>query len=143
MKRKEESHAGLYPYAAARIHARELSLLSRQNLEQLLAAKNYDECLHSLHGMGWDEGDTAEEILAAETEKTWQLMGELLPELEVFQIFRLPVDFNNAKAAVKSVVTNVQAQHVFLSGGSIEPEALVKALKDNDFSQIPEWMKKP
>lgn len=28
-------------------------------------------------------------------------------------------------------------------GGSIEPEALVKALKDNDFSQIPEWMKKP
>lgn len=133
----------LYPYAAARIHARELSLLSRQNLEQLLAAKTYDECLHSLHGMGWDEGDTAEEILAAETEKTWQLMGELLPELEVFQIFRLPVDFNNAKAAVKSVVTNVQAQYVFLSGGSIEPKALVKALKDNDFSSIPEWMAKP
>lgn len=41
------------------------------------------------------------------------------------------------------MVTNVQAQHVFLSGGSIEPESLVKALKDNDFSQIPEWMKKP
>lgn len=133
----------LYPYAAARIHARELSLLSRQNLDQLLAAKTYDECLHSLHGMGWDEGDTAEEILTAETEKTWQLMGELLPEPEVFQIFRLPADFNNAKAAVKSVVTNAKVQHVFLSGSSIEPEALVKALKDNDFSQIPEWMAKP
>lgn len=133
----------LYPYAAARIHARELSLLSRQNLDQLLAAKTYDECLHSLHGMGWDEGDTAEEILAAETERTWRLMEELLPELEVFQIFRLPVDFNNAKAAVKSVVTNVKAQHVFLSGGSIKPEALIKALKDNDFSLIPGWMAKP
>lgn len=69
----------LYPYAAARIHARELSLLSRQNLEQLLAAKTYDECLHSLHGMGWDEGDTAEEILAAETEKTWAAHGRASP----------------------------------------------------------------
>lgn len=133
----------LYPYAAARIHARELSLLSRQNLDQLLAAKTYDECLHSLRGLGWDEGDTAEEILAVETEKTWQLMGELLPEPEVFQLFRLPADFNNAKAAVKSVVTNVQAHRVFLSGGSIQPESMVKALKDNDFSAIPAWMAKP
>lgn len=133
----------LYLYAAARIHARELSLLSRQNLDQLLAAKTYDECLHSLHGLGWDEGDTAEEILAAETEKTWQLMGELLPEPKVFQLFRLPADFNNAKAAVKSVVTNVQAHRVFLPGGSIQPESMVKALKENDFSAIPAWMAKP
>ena len=34
----------LYPYAAARIHARELSLLSRQNLEQLLARNLYHWC---------------------------------------------------------------------------------------------------
>lgn len=133
----------LYPYAAARIHARELSLLSRQNLDQLLAAKTYEECLHSLRGLGWDEGDTAEEILAAETEKTWQLMGELLPEPEVFQLFRLPADFNNAKAAVKAVVTDVPTQRVFLPGGSIQPESMVKALKENDFSSLPKWMAKP
>lgn len=133
----------LYPYAAARIHARELSLLSRQNLEQLLAAKTYDECIHSLHGLGWTDGETAEEILAAETEKNWQLMGEILPDLSLFQIFRLPVDFNNAKAAVKSTVTNVKPEHVFLPGGTIPPEDLLKALMENDFSILPQWIREP
>ena len=130
----------LYPYAAARVHAMEPSLLSRQNLDQLLAAKTYDECLNVLKGLGWDGGATAEEILAAETEKTWLLMGELLPEPEAFQMFRLPADFNNAKAAVKSAVTGAKAERVFLPGGSVPPEELLKAATESDFSRLPEYI---
>ena len=132
----------LYPYAAARVHALEPSLLGRQELDQLLSAKTYDECLHVLHGFGW-EGETAEELLTGETEKTWTLIGELLPEPQVFQIFRLTSDFNNAKAAVKSVVTGVKAERVFLPGGSVEPEEILKAVRENDFSKLPDWIGVP
>ena len=133
----------LYPYAAARVHAREPLLLGRQQLEQLLAAKTYEDCLKTLRGFGWDGGDTAEEILAAETEKTWKLMEELLPDPELFRMFRLPVDFNNAKAAVKSAVTQVQPEGVFLPGGSLAPEALLEAAKTGEFSKLPDWMAQP
>ena len=133
----------LYPYAAARVHAREPLLLGRQQLEQLLAAKTYEDCLKTLRGFGWDGGDTAEEILAAETEKTWKLMEELLPDPELFRMFRLPVDFNNAKAAIKSAVTQVQPEGVFLPGGSLDPEALLEAAKTGEFSKLPDWMAQP
>ncbi len=132
----------LYTYAAARVHALEPTLLNRQNLEQLLSAKTYEECLHVLRSLGW-EGGTAEEILSLEAEKTWRLMEELLPEPELFQIFSLPADFNNAKAAVKSVVTGTKADRVFLPGGSVLPEQLLKAVEENDFSGLPEWIGVP
>ena len=37
-----------YIYAVARVRSRELSLLSRQDVDQLMACRTYDECLRTL-----------------------------------------------------------------------------------------------
>lgn len=63
----------LYTYAVARIRSKELSLLNSQAIEQLLAAKSYDECMRLLADRGWgtaEPGIGAERMLAAEREKT-------------------------------------------------------------------------
>ena len=44
-----------YVYAVARIRSKELSLLSGAFLEQLTAAKDYDECIQLLMEKGWGE----------------------------------------------------------------------------------------
>ena len=45
--------ADKYIYAVARIRSKELSLLSGAFLEQLTAAKSYDQCIQLLHEKGW------------------------------------------------------------------------------------------
>ena len=47
-----------YVYAVARIRSKELSLLSGAFLDQLTAAKNYDECIQLLTEKGWGDDST-------------------------------------------------------------------------------------
>ena len=77
-----------YVYAVARIRSKELSLLSGSVIEQLLGAKGYDECLQLLREKNWGDSDAedAGAILAAEREKTWQLIGELVKDLSLIHI---------------------------------------------------------
>lgn len=81
-----------YIYAVARIKARELSLLTQQDLDRLMACKTPAECFRALADKGWGAGGetSAEAIFAAEEEKTWALMHELLPDLTPFSVLLYP-----------------------------------------------------
>lgn len=137
--------ADLYTYAVARIRAKELSLLDRQDLDQLMACKTYQECLNVLHDHGWGNGGetSAEQILSSERSKTWDLMRELVEDVSVFDVFLYPADYNNLKGAIKAVVTNADMTGIFLSGGTVSPEIMINAVKKNDFSALPEEMRGP
>ena len=91
-----------YVYAVARIRSKELSLLSGAFLEQLTAAKSYDECIQLLTEKGWGDDSTkdAEAILAAERRKTWGLISELVEDMSVFDVFLYANDYHNLKAAI-------------------------------------------
>ncbi len=73
-----------YTFAVARIRGREMALLNNAAMEQLLSSKSYDEALQFLADKGWGRSDerlTAENLLQAETEKTWELIGEMLSDI--------------------------------------------------------------
>lgn len=134
--------AEMYTYQVARVRARELNLLDRQDIEQLMAAKNYDDCLRALRDKGWGGGNekSSEEILSSENRKIWEFIGELVTDLSPFNVLLYPTDFNNLKAAVKLIATGTQPHSVFKGGGTVEPELMMRAVKDNDFSVLPESM---
>ncbi len=130
-----------YIYAVARVRSRELSLLTRQDVDQLMACRTYDECLRTLSDKGWGGGDpSAEAVLAAEEEKTWAFIHELTDDLTPFKVLLYPTDYNNLKAAIKSVVTGVEPHDVFLPGGAVDPELLLRCVREGDFSELPEPM---
>ena len=131
-----------YIYAVARIKARELSLLTQQDIDRLMACKTPAECFRALADKGWGTGgeQTAEAIFAAETEKTWALMHELLPDLTPFDVLLYPIDFNNLKAAVKCTVTDTEPHNVFMQGGTVDPQTMQMAVRQNDFSLLPDFM---
>lgn len=132
-----------YIYAVARVRSRELTLLGRQDIDQLMACRGFDECLRMLNDKGWGasgSGGSAEELFAAEEEKTWAFIRELTDDLTPFAVLLYPIDYNNLKAAVKCVVTSAPAQDVFLAGGSVAPEAMMRCVKENDFSTLPPAM---
>ena len=129
-------------YAVARVRSKELSLLTRQDIDQLFSCKTYDECLRILHDKGWGTGEdsSSEALLRAEEEKTWAFLREITEDLTPFRVLLIPTDYNNLKAAVKCVVTNVEPHHVFLPGGTVEPETMMRCVRENDFSPLPPQM---
>lgn len=131
-----------YTYAVARIKARELTLLTQQDIDRLMACQTPVECLRALQDKGWGAGGEqgGEAVLAAETEKTWALMRELLPDLSAFDVLLYPTDYNNLKAAVKCVVTGVEPHNVFLAGGTVSADKMQAAVRAHEFSGLPPKM---
>lgn len=132
-----------YAYAVARIRAKELTLLSAQAVEALLAAKNGEECLRLLEEKGWslDAGKGPEQLLISERERTWSLLTELVDDLSVFDVFLYANDFHNLKAATKLVYTEQEPHGVFLTHGTVSAEVLYNAVKNRSFAELPEHLR--
>lgn len=133
-----------YTYAVARIRAKELTLLNKQDLEQLLAAKDYDDALRSLADKGFGDGENfsnTEELLRYESQKTWKLIGELVKDMSVFDVFLYANDYHNLKASVKAVISDVPTDKLFIKDGTVDPETIFKAVKERDYSLLPEHMR--
>lgn len=131
-----------YAYAVARIRSKELSLITAQNMNQLLASNSYQECLELLAGKGWNtEFQSPEALLTAEREKTWALITELVEDLSVFNVFLIPNDYHNLKAAIKQISAEVVTPQIFIKQGTVPPERIIQAVQENDFSLLPEPMR--
>jgi len=134
-------------YAVTRVHNQEQNMLDRADLDRLLAAKTTGEALRLLREKGWGspelpEGDV-DALIAFERARTWALVGELAKELKPFDLFRLAADYQNLKAAIK--FSNAHhavgdATRYMLPGGTIDPEVLLKAAHEHDFSTLPPEM---
>ena len=132
-----------FAYAVARIRCKELALLDGAFLEQLVTARSEDDCLRLLAEKGW-ESAPAEEMLAAEEEKTWALIRELVPDqTELFDALLMETDFHNLKAAVKAVFMNADPARYFLPRGTADPMELYRAVKERDFDALPERLRVP
>lgn len=131
-----------YIYAVARVRCKERDLLNSQSLDQLLSCSGFDECFRQLVDFGWGTGSeaTADEILAAESNKTWDFIREVTDDLSDFDILLYPIDFNNIKAAIKSVVTDANPEHAFLTSGKISTDIMLKAVKERDFNILPGYI---
>lgn len=132
-----------YLYAVARIRSKELGLLSKSDIEQLMGCKSEKECVNFLADKGWGrtEHESTEQMLAAEREKTWELIGELVEDMSVFNTFLYSNDYHNLKAAIKQVYTDSAQGAIYISHGTIEPAVIVEAIREKEFGSLPDYMR--
>ncbi|MHB8131123.1 MAG: V-type ATPase subunit [Mobilitalea sp.] len=132
-----------YTYAVARIRSKEVTLLDKSDIDQLMNCKSEKECLRLLSDKGWGKTgeENVEQILKIEREKTWELIGELVEDLSVFDTFLYSNDFHNLKAAIKQVYTDTNFNDIYIAQGTIAPDIILKAVKEHDFSLLPEHMR--
>lgn len=128
----------MYTYAVARIKARETALLTHQDMEQLIASKSFEDCLRILSDKGYESGKSYDEIILKEQQKTWDFIFELTGDLSVFDVFRLENDFHNLKAAIKGNFSGYKPERIYVSGGTVPSELFEKAVKEGDYSILPE-----
>ena len=136
-----------YTYAVSRVRCRETDLLTRLDFDRLMQCKTEEECLRTLQDKGWGKEAgvslSAEDLLSEENTRLWQFAGELVPDLSVFNVLRLPADFNNLKAAIKSVLTKTSPPHIYMAGGTVDPALMQEAVEKNDFSLLPPFLSEP
>ena len=134
-----------YTYAVARIRSRELSLLSRKDIDNLIGAKSYDDCLQYLYDKGFgDDGQDSDvsALLAAERKKLWSLMAELTDDLSPFDVFRYADDFHTLKVSVKAVTRDINPDGMFMQNGTVSGEKIYEAIKAHNYKLLPEHLQK-
>lgn len=133
-----------YTYQVARIHAIESSLLKLSDLEQVLGAKNETEAVNILSEKGFSGlgiyKDTAT-LLKEEREKTKKLVKTLVPDEKDFDIFLIKYDFHNLKASIKAFLSG-ERDGIYSDGGTLDIELIKDAVKNKNFSSLPENMQK-
>ncbi|MCQ4022637.1 MULTISPECIES: V-type ATPase subunit [unclassified Ruminococcus] len=132
-----------YTYAVARIRSRELSLLSRQDIDNLINSKSYDDCLQYLYdkGFGTEEQETdVSALLSCEREKIWSLMAELTDDLSPFDVFRYSDDFHNLKVSVKAVTRDVNPFGMLMQNGTVSGEKIYDAIKAHSYKDLPDHL---
>ena len=133
-----------YIYAVARIRSKELALFSKSDIEQLMSCSTEMDCLRFLADKGWGSDGrhtTSEQLLVSEREKTWELLKELVEDISVFNTFLYGNDYHNLKAAIKQVYRGTEAHNLYMSNCTLDPEVIIKAVTEHDFSLLPENMR--
>lgn len=132
-----------YTYGVARVRALENSLLTDENIGQLLSAGSYDEAISFLRDKGF--GDTnrelsLEEMMAEERRKVFQILSEIVDSKEEYAILTLQDEYHNLKAAIKQVCTEQETEYVFIEGIGEDPEKIKEILKDGRYTSLPNGM---
>lgn len=98
---KQDTH---YGYSAGRIAILEKSILDKNAYRELVLAHNIEEMLkllESKHGFKTKNHSLWEDILNKEFTSVYNLIYELAPKKEVFDIFSLQYSFHNLKVRLK------------------------------------------
>ncbi|HHZ05676.1 MAG TPA: V-type ATPase subunit [Clostridiales bacterium] len=133
-----------YTYAVARIRARELNLLSGQDLDSLLTCNSYNDALLLLGDKGWNTENISsyDQLLNAENEKLWQFMSELVNDYSVFDVFLKPNDFHNLKASIKAVITDGDVKNIFYDQGTVSAIKIFEAIKNREYNKLPDHLQR-
>ncbi len=133
-----------YVYAVARIRVKEKSLLTDGDIAQMAAMKDEKSVISYLTDRGWGDQNSAgdpDAILAAEEQKTLQLMKELKIDPKVFELLSYPTLYHNLKAGIKEVCTSEENEAAFYPDSRYGRAAMLRILKDRDYKALPEHMR--
>ncbi len=123
-----------YTYSVARIRSKETGLLTAQDIEQLINARNYSEALRILCDKGYvNDGN----VIDAAIRSLWEFLGEIADE-KVLKFIQLPIDYHNIKTAVKSVFSDIDGKDLLLDYGIVDKTVIYTAVKNRAYRELPE-----
>ncbi len=133
-----------YVYAVARIRVKEKTLLSDMDISQLVGMSDAKSVLNYLVDKGW--GDTSasggpDAVLAAEAQKTLELVKELKLDPAVFDLLAYPNLYHNLKTGIKEICTSESNAAAFYPDEKYGREQILRILKDKDYKALPEHMR--
>ena len=132
-----------YEFSVGSVRAREKSLFTNSDIEQMLACKNSDGLCRFLIDKGYGDGKTVDEIIDNHFKSLWSYLESTSPDFEIFKPFIILNDVHNLKVVLKGVMANREYSDLLIKPCSIDFETLKNAVENRRFSLLPSWLEKP
>lgn len=136
-----------YAYAVARIRANEPSLLTAADIEQLIQADSLGAALRLLAEKGFMDPDGPTDIdqaLQQQAARTWELLTDIAPDIQVLHFLIVKHDFHNIKGAVKAFVASQtkgtkEPDRYYLIPSIVPPAVIHQAVFDKQPELLPDF----
>ena len=129
-----------YEFSIGSVRAKENSLFTNAEVEQMLACKSENELVRFLNEKGYGEGSLIDEIINNHTKEMWKYIRSIAPEFEIFNPFFYQNDVHNLKAALKGIMAQRDYEPLLLEPCTIDKDTLKTAVENRKFSILPEWL---
>lgn len=131
-----------YEFSLGSVRAKEKSLLTSADIEQMINMKSEADLVRFLSDKGYGEGDNTDEIIASNTRKMWKYLNGIAPSAEVFYPFLIQNDIHNIKTTLKGIMNEKKYEHLLIEPYTITPKLIKEAFENKKFSLFPEWVAK-
>ena len=131
-----------YEYSIGSVRAREKHLLTRTDIEQLLACKSERELCDMLNDKGYGEGGTVEAQLASHFETLWKYLRGTAPDFEIFAPFLIQNDAHNYKVILKGTLADRDYDAMLVQPSTVEVAVMRTAVEKRLPHLLPEWLSK-
>ncbi len=132
-----------YEFSIGSVRARENTMFSEADAEQMLALKSVDELIRFLKDKGYGEGDTVDEIVESNTRRMWKYIKSIAPDFNIFEPFLIQNDVHNFKTVLKGTMSDREYEQLLMEPCTIKKEDMIKAVENRRFDVFPEWLRKP
>jgi V/A-type H+-transporting ATPase subunit C len=132
-----------YEFSIGSVRAKENSLFTNAELEQMLGCKNETELVRFLLDKGYGEGSTIDEIIQSHTEEMWKYIKSVAPDFEIFNPFFYKNDIHNLKAVLKGTMAGRDYSALLIKPCTIDADTLKSAVENRKFTLLPDWLSAP
>lgn len=141
VKHKDTDYLAVSTY----VRALENSLLTREQLEQLITAPSREDARKLLQTFGYGElepmqPEALDAALSRVRAQTLEELAAFLPDSSVTDVFRVPYDYHNVKAMLKAEAMGVSPDTLLTDLGRVSVADLRATQRDNDNSALPETL---
>lgn len=136
----------IFAQSIARIRYKELSLISRTKIENLVETKDFNECLRLLQDTVYGDyvsnlSTSYEEGFKHALEDLYREMKEMIPVKEVVDFLEARYDGHNIKSLIKGKLSNLDTDAMLINAGTIPLDSLRIMIKDGNFESLPDELK--
>lgn len=131
-----------YEFSIGSVRAKENTLFTNSEVEQMLACKSENELVKFLNEKGFGEGGSIDEIINNNTKDMWEYLRSIAPDFEIFNPFFYQNDVHNLKATLKGIMAQRDYEPLLITLCTIDKECLKNAVESRKFNTLPEWLSK-
>ena len=119
-----------YASAVAAIKAMECTLLSHNDIEQLINTPTLNELKTLLES----------KAASNDMNEVWSMLSTYAPDCEELKILLYRNDFHNLKAVLKAMLSGRDPAHYYIAPSNVSLETLVSAFSSKEFDTLPKYM---
>ncbi|HOC34422.1 MAG TPA: V-type ATPase subunit, partial [Ruminococcus flavefaciens] len=124
-----------YANAVGAVRAMESSLLSRNDIDQLIAARTNADLQAMLASK--KNTDTPQNTL----QQVWELIQNYAPDCEELKILLYRNDFHNLKAVIKAMIHNRDPKLYYIKPSNVSIDELKEAVSKKEYDILPVYMR--